>query len=163
MKKTTEKKQTKKTGNTSVSKAKRVSGDDELPGYPKYPAKEDIMSRGDRVSMDEDGTALPNSPESKKLHPSHANSNKSKTPKNPANVTKEDLKVLKNEGKEEEGDDKELKDRVYPVDFAGDDLDVPGRELDDKGELTGNEDEENNLYSIGGENHEDLEEDRSAI
>lgn len=38
-------------------------------------------------------------------------------------------------------------------------LDVPGSELDDEQEDTGNEDEENNYYSLGGDSHEDLEED----
>lgn len=37
-------------------------------------------------------------------------------------------------------------------------LDVPGSELDDEEELIGSEDEENNYYSIGGDNHNDLEE-----
>ena len=40
------------------------------------------------------------------------------------------------------------------------DLDVPGAELDDDDEAIGNEDEENNYYSIGGDNHKDLEEDQ---
>jgi len=43
----------------------------------------------------------------------------------------------------------------------GDDLDVPGSELDDADEVLGEEDEENNYYSLGGDNHEDLEEDNS--
>lgn len=38
------------------------------------------------------------------------------------------------------------------------DLDVPGAELDNEDELIGEEDEENNYYSIGGDNHNDLEE-----
>jgi hypothetical protein len=42
----------------------------------------------------------------------------------------------------------------------GDDLDIPGAELDDTDELIGEEDEENNYYSLGGEDHEDLEEDK---
>lgn len=42
---------------------------------------------------------------------------------------------------------------------TGDDLDIPGSELDDEQEVTGNEDEENNYFSLGGENHESLEED----
>lgn len=42
----------------------------------------------------------------------------------------------------------------------GDDLDVPGAELDDADEGVGEEDEENNYYSLGGDNHDDLEEDR---
>ena len=41
-----------------------------------------------------------------------------------------------------------------------DDLDIPGAELDDDGEAIGEEDEENNYYSLGGDNHEDLEEDK---
>jgi len=40
------------------------------------------------------------------------------------------------------------------------DLDVPGAELDDLKEDIGNEDEENNYYSIGGDDHLDLEEDQ---
>lgn len=38
-------------------------------------------------------------------------------------------------------------------------LDVPGADLDDQDELTGEEDEENNYYSLGGDDHDDLEED----
>jgi len=44
-------------------------------------------------------------------------------------------------------------------DRSGGDLDVPGAELDDADEAIGEEDEENNSYSIGGDNHIDLEED----
>jgi hypothetical protein len=43
---------------------------------------------------------------------------------------------------------------------TGADLDVPGSELDDQQENLGSEDEENNYYSLGGDNHNDLEEDR---
>ena len=42
----------------------------------------------------------------------------------------------------------------YPVN----DLDVPGSELDDDMEIIGSEDEENNYYSLGGDDHDDLEE-----
>ena len=45
------------------------------------------------------------------------------------------------------------------IDKEGDDLDVPGSELDDADEAIGEEDEENNYYSIGGDDHQDLEED----
>jgi|WetSurMetagenome_2_1015567.scaffolds.fasta_scaffold1029687_1 hypothetical protein len=38
-------------------------------------------------------------------------------------------------------------------------LDVPGSELDDEQEEIGSEDEENNYYSLGGDDHLDLEED----
>jgi len=41
------------------------------------------------------------------------------------------------------------------------DLDIPGTELDDEMENIGEEDEENNYYSLGGDNHENLEEDQA--
>ena len=44
---------------------------------------------------------------------------------------------------------------------VGADLDIPGVELDDSDEAIGEEDEENNYYSVGGDNHNDLEEDNS--
>ena len=44
--------------------------------------------------------------------------------------------------------------------FSGDDLDIPGTELDDDMEVIGSEDEENNYYSLGGDDHDDLEEDQ---
>jgi len=40
------------------------------------------------------------------------------------------------------------------------DLDVPGAELDDEDEKIGSEDEENNYYSLGGDEHDDLEENK---
>lgn len=46
------------------------------------------------------------------------------------------------------------------VDNSGRDLDIPGSELDDKQEDIGNEDEENNYYSLGGDAHNGLEEDQ---
>jgi hypothetical protein len=45
----------------------------------------------------------------------------------------------------------------FEDDKSGDDLDVPGSELDDQQESVGNEDEENNYYSLGGDNHHNLE------
>lgn len=40
-------------------------------------------------------------------------------------------------------------------DRMGDQLDVPGSELDNGQEDIGSEDEENNYYSLGGDNHDD--------
>lgn len=39
-------------------------------------------------------------------------------------------------------------------------LDVPGADLDDTDEEIGEEDEENNYYSLGGDDHNDLDEDK---
>jgi len=49
-------------------------------------------------------------------------------------------------------------EKDFTEDKSGDDLDVPGAELDDRQERIGNEDEENNYYSLGGDNHSDLDE-----
>jgi hypothetical protein len=53
----------------------------------------------------------------------------------------------------------EKEPKYYADDLTGEDLDVPGSELDDDDEWSGDEDEENNYYSLGGDNHNDLEED----
>ncbi|MCJ7467809.1 MAG: hypothetical protein MUO53_14085 [Maribacter sp.] len=53
-----------------------------------------------------------------------------------------------------------LNEKDFEDDMSGDDLDVPGSELDDQQESVGSEDEENNYYSLGGDNHNDLDEDK---
>lgn len=56
--------------------------------------------------------------------------------------------------------DEDDTDIVTELIYGGslDELDVPGSELDDEMEDVGSEDEENNYYSIGGDNHRNLEE-----
>ncbi len=44
---------------------------------------------------------------------------------------------------------------------TGSDLDIPGAELDDAAEESGNEDEENNYYSLGGDANSALDEENS--
>jgi hypothetical protein len=53
-----------------------------------------------------------------------------------------------------------MNEKSFKEDMSGDDLDVPGSELDDQQEKIGSEDEENNYYSLGGDNHNNLEEDK---
>jgi hypothetical protein len=75
--------------------------------------------------------------------------------KEEADINPEDFSKIKapNE-KPGKRNEKDFKD-----DMSGDDLDIPGSELDDEREDIGSEDEENNYYSLGGDNHNDLEED----
>jgi len=47
----------------------------------------------------------------------------------------------------------------FADDESGRDLDVPGADLDDEQEDVGSEDEENNYYSLGGDEHNDLDEE----
>ena len=51
-------------------------------------------------------------------------------------------------------------EKDFEDDMSGADLDVPGSELDDQQESVGSEDEENNYYSLGGDDHNDLDEDK---
>jgi hypothetical protein len=76
---------------------------------------------------------------------------------NESDVTPEDLEALgPKDLSMDMGEDEELlKNRVWPVDMAGSDLDIPGTELDDDKESIGSEDEENNSYSLGGDTLED--------
>lgn len=48
-----------------------------------------------------------------------------------------------------------LNEGSFKNDITGNDLDVPGAEDDDEDEAIGEEDEENNDYSLGGDNHDD--------
>jgi hypothetical protein len=62
-------------------------------------------------------------------------------------------------------EDEEIEDLddEFLNDVSGSDLDIPGSEIDDDQEITGNEDEENNYYSLGGDNHNDLDEDQDDM
>lgn len=73
----------------------------------------------------------------------------------------EDISSVKKSGKSNKARtniEKESND-----DASGRNLDVPGSELDDEQENVGNEDEENNYYSIGGDDHNDLDEDKNEL
>lgn len=81
-----------------------------------------------------------------------------------ADITTEDLEALgPRDLSMDGGDDEDLKYRPHPVDFSGNDLDVPGSEDDDAAEGIGSEDEENNLYSLGGDRHEDAQDENPDV
>lgn len=126
----------------------------EFPGYPKYPASEDILNQAEKVDLDVDGSLIDSKPggiayEGENIMPEENES----TSTSESDLTKRELETLK-DAENSSGEDEELKERVYPVDFSGDDLDVPGSELDDDNEEIGSEDEENNSYSLGGDNND---------
>jgi hypothetical protein len=72
---------------------------------------------------------------------------------NPEDISK--TKELNEIDKAGTTNEKDFKD-----DMSGSDLDVPGSELDDQQENVGSEDEENNYYSLGGDDSNELEEDK---
>ena len=98
----------------------------ETPGYPVYPASEDIFTR-----------------------------EKEESDINPEDISLK--KVLNEDPAEGRNNEKDSHD-----DPMGGDLDVPGSDLDDDMENIGSEDEENNYYSLGGDNHNDLDESKGA-
>lgn len=103
-----------------TDKKSESNEEEKFPGYPAYPANEDITYRGEQEDLDVE------------------------------KVTRSSR--INNElARESAGNPEELNEEEG--------LDVPGADLDDQNELIGEEDEENNYYSLGGDRHEDLEED----
>jgi hypothetical protein len=74
---------------------------------------------------------------------------------NPENISKtKELNENEHAGKNNE--------KNFSDDVSGDDLDVPGSELDDAQVIIGSGDEENNYYSLGGDGHNDLDEEKGG-
>jgi hypothetical protein len=72
------------------------------------------------------------------------------------NINPEDISKAKTPNSKEESSN----EMDFDDDVSGEDLDIPGAELDDEDEAIGSEDEENNHYSMGGDNHNNLDEDK---
>lgn len=113
-----------KMDNTNVlTRNKARSKKTELPGYPQYPASEDVYRKFiEKRDID------------------------------PEEISK--LKEFNENWKKGANNEKDFND-----DRSGSDLDVPGSEVDDQMELIMNEDEENSFYSLGGDGHNNLDED----
>lgn len=143
--------------------------DKDLPGYPHYPPEDDIMNPKHgfkKIHADEE---LANS---KSLSGKLVNERSQRVePVEPvkeedlgivrgtdADVTAEDLVLLGDKDADMDlGDDELMKGKARVDDVPGEmDLDVPGSDENGK---TGEEDEENDYYSLGGDRHENLEED----
>jgi hypothetical protein len=69
-------------------------------------------------------------------------------------INPEDISQIKEINDNNGNNEKDFND-----DVSGSDLDIPGNELDDGLKKDGFEDEENDYYSLGGDDHNDLEED----
>ena len=73
-------------------------------------------------------------------------------------INPEDISINKESNKKDKAGTNNEKD--FNDDVSGSDLDIPGAELDDNQENIGSEDEENNYYSLGDEDHNESEEDK---
>jgi hypothetical protein len=157
----------KKKPTTKATHSKKA---EPYPGYPHYPSTDDIMNPGkgyQKLELNEtsrrlvkpkrnllSGEAEPEEME-KPLLPEQGEPEEEITM---SDVTAEEKRLLESDELSEDlGEDEELRTRVWNVDVSGEDLDVPGSELDDEEEVIGEEDEENNLYSLGGDRYEDME------
>lgn len=103
---------------------------------------------GKHLNKDEDNLpGYPSSPESEDIYNNYEEEK---------DIDPEDIFKMKESGEKI----KPGRNSEFDLDdeFPGDDLDVPGSELDDEMEVIGSEDEENNYYSIGGDDHDDLDE-----
>ena len=156
-----------------VERSNDEKTDEDFPGYPHYPAKEDIMDqRTDSHRVDLDVENIPgnrNTTGVSQRFSSEANREKAKDAMTPqpgsgdddldlkmgteADVNDDDLAVL-NSTDAEIGTPQNVSNEDINTD-----LDIPGSELDDDNEAIGEEDEENNYYSLGGDRHEAQEED----
>ena len=141
----------------------QASDQADFPGYPPYPPEDDITRNSQRVegnfgdeSFDEKKPETPTSSDTSNELEVKA---EKESPANPYELTEEDLEALGPVDLSLDlGEDEQLKQRTHPVDFAGEDLDVPGASDDDDSEQLGSEDEENNPYSLGGDDKSNLEE-----
>ena len=84
--------------------------------------------------------------------------------KHPKLITDKEVKIEQEEDLiypvEEDIYNRSQKETIINTDVLTDkQLDVPGSELDDAQEDIGSEDEENNYYSLGGDEHNNLDED----
>lgn len=88
-------------------------------------------------------------------------SEEGKPPYNPE-VTKKDLDKLSHKNIKGYGDDRQLRQRKKKVDFAGEDLDIPGSKKAKQSSKKDLPDEENQLFGQGGSAKENMEEDDNA-
>lgn len=148
--------------------------DQDFPGYPHYPAKEDIMDQrtgSHKVDMDMENLASSRNATgvSQRFARSQENQrNTSPQSQQPGENYNDDLNIRPGTGGDVNDDDLAVlnssNDEIgTPQNVSNEDLntdlDIPGSELDDDNERIGEEDEENNYYSLGGDRHESQEED----
>lgn len=152
-----------------VERSNDPKTDQDFPGYPHYPAREDIMDqRNDLTRENIDVENLPNSRNTSGINQRFLAGQNREKGEAPATDQDDDLDIK--EGTEADVDDDDLAvlnstdaEIGRPQNVSNEDLDtgldVPGSELDDENEELGEEDEENNYYSLGGDRHESQEED----
>jgi len=149
---------------------------DKFQGYPHYPAKDDITrANNNNGKVEPDADNMPPPPFNDTMDDRDDEVNI--VSGTDADVTLEDLHILQSsEQNMDTGDSRNLihsaldnvDDEGDPLNedgsiidtLTGEDLDIPGSDDDDIDEQIGEEDEENNYYSLGGDLHENQEENK---
>ena len=152
-----------------VERSNDAKTDQDFPGYPHYPAKEDIMDqRTDSQQVDMDVENIPANKNNTGVGQRFTTENERGRDKERHNASEDDELEMKM-GTEADVTDDDLTalnatnaeigtpQNVSNEDMDSD-LDIPGSELDDANEAIGEEDEENNYYSLGGSRHDAQEE-----
>jgi len=150
---------------------KQENSQENLPGYPHYPASDDITNKGEDINEPAEDQFIPEETAAVTA-PEVADEQDAES-----DVTEDDIRMLSAADQNRDLEDADPEESVLDSrDDDGDllneisatygeqgaDLDVPGSEEDDASEAIGSEDEENNYYSLGGDNHNDLEDDTSV-
>jgi len=161
--------------------SKKDQQEKNFPGYPSYPASDDVTNKADREDFgvlhgnDKNSVSRGATEQRSDEVPRARNSDESTDPD--SDVSPEEIAMLTAADQNRDMDDSDVEESLLdttdedgdPLNEprgtygnAGADLDVPGSETDDGSENIGSEDEENNYYSLGGDNKENLEEDSSV-
>ncbi len=152
-----------------VEQSKDPKTDQDFPGYPHYPAKEDIMDqRTGTHKVDMDVENLPSGRNATGVNQRFVKADDKSQEGTPAPEGDDELGLKMGTDADVDEDDLEILNATNaeigtPQNVSNEDLntdmDIPGSELDDENERIGEEDEENNYYSLGGDRHESQEED----
>jgi hypothetical protein len=158
-----------------VAQSPDENTDQDFPGYPHYPAKEDIMNQrtgSHRVDADVENMGTgPNASgvNQRFVDVKNAGAATGTMAGQPASNGSEqdDLNIKMGTDADVNSDDLAALNSIdaeigTPQNVSNEDIntdaDIPGSELDDAAEEIGEEDEENNYYSLGGDRHESGEE-----
>ena len=124
----------------------------DFPGYPHYPASEDITRAGNNNGQ----LSVEGGDDITGARPDDSSSDADITPEEMDMLSGEtdgpETRRVKNTALDSTDEDGYALNEVSGVFESNkqDDLDIPGSEDDDRDEQIGEEDEENNYYSLGG-------------
>ncbi len=163
--------------NEKTKKDDSSAEDKAFPGYPQYPASEDITNNEQEVPLNEETNpkrplseaGKPGMPPGETLGETDTKKGDPLVTSDASNVSNEERALLDESERGMDGSDDEMAPARAHLDetdldgdplnessgrenFLGDDLVVPGSELDDANENIGSEDEENNYYSLSDNN-----------